>query len=61
MKAHAVIIATTVLHNICLLRNLEDIPPEVDVPEVDNIHIPYDDEFNNTIERHTLITEYFNQ
>ncbi|CAG4974165.1 unnamed protein product [Colias eurytheme] len=55
----SVIIATAVLHNICRQRNLQDVEPEVDIPnqnisfEVQNIPI------NDTQVRQDLINNYF--
>lgn len=57
-----VVIATSVLHNICRERNLVDVEPEIDVPDYDT-----DFDFNSVIgtqsdqinERQLLINNYF--
>ncbi|XP_059062811.1 putative nuclease HARBI1 [Achroia grisella] len=36
-NVHAIIVATAVLHNMCRNLNLQEIPPEVELPPTDNI------------------------
>ncbi|CAH4034848.1 unnamed protein product [Pieris brassicae] len=59
-NAHAVIIATSVLHNICRNYNLEELPADVDLllddSETDE-HL--DTEVQNVQERAVLIRNYF--
>ncbi|XP_026319164.1 putative nuclease HARBI1 [Hyposmocoma kahamanoa] len=60
-RIHAVIIATAVLHNICRLHKLDDIPPEVEVPNEEVPILNSIEEPNNTCtERATLIMDFFN-
>ncbi|XP_026738240.1 putative nuclease HARBI1 [Trichoplusia ni] len=61
-RANAVIIATAVLHNICRLRSLSDIPPEVEILDADVPSPSYNESSNQTgtTERDNLITQYFN-
>lgn len=61
LKANAVIISTAILHNICRLKRLDDIPPEVEIPDTGAVPTPNNTEPNNQTERETLIAEYFNK
>ncbi|XP_034836283.1 putative nuclease HARBI1 [Maniola hyperantus] len=58
-KAQAVIIATSVLHNICRNNNLQELPAEVDLPPEDNIYEDLNNEITNVQERAVLINNYF--
>ncbi|CAG4950749.1 unnamed protein product [Parnassius apollo] len=57
----AVIIATTVLHNICRNHNLTEIPSEVELPSIDNSTMPHNVVVNDipTNHRTDLINNYF--
>lgn len=62
-NAQAIIIATSVLHNICRLLNLEDMEPEIEIPDC-NIEFPNylaegGDVVNNFSERQALIDNHF--
>lgn len=61
-RIHAVVIATAVLHNICRLNKLDDIPSEVEVPD-EEVALPNSvEEPNETcMERATLIMNFFNK
>ncbi|CAH2092639.1 unnamed protein product [Euphydryas editha] len=59
-NAHAVIIATAVLHNICRLQNLEEVPPEVELPQIDPVPVPINNEGGIHLHREMLIANYFN-
>ncbi|CAH2100746.1 unnamed protein product [Euphydryas editha] len=59
-NAHAVIIATAVLHNICRLQNLEEVPPEVELPRIDRVPVPINNEGGIQLHREMLIANYFN-
>lgn len=61
IRINAVIIATAVLHNICRLNNLEDIPPEVEVPNEEIVPVSNVVEEPNYTERATLIMDFFNK
>ncbi|CAK1592126.1 unnamed protein product [Parnassius mnemosyne] len=56
----AVIIATTVLHNICRNHNLTEIPSEVELPSIDNSTMPHNviDDIP-TMHRTDIINNYF--
>ncbi|KAL0858513.1 hypothetical protein ABMA27_012375 [Loxostege sticticalis] len=59
----AVVIATSVLHNICKRMNLEELEPEIEIPR-HNIHVAYENiPENHAIhqiqERQALINNYF--
>lgn len=57
----AIIIATSVLHNICRLNNISDVEPEVDIPlESDNTsHVQEVPNQNSHRARQDLINNYF--
>ncbi|CAG4991801.1 unnamed protein product [Parnassius apollo] len=57
----AVIIATTVLHNICRNHNLTEIPSEVELPSIDYSTMPHNVVVNDipTNHRTDLINNYF--
>ncbi|XP_062531763.1 putative nuclease HARBI1 isoform X3 [Bombyx mori] len=59
LRANAVIIATAVLHNICRLKKLDDISPEVEIPEADVSPTESSTEETFSTERANLIAEYF--
>ncbi|CAH2106033.1 unnamed protein product [Euphydryas editha] len=59
-NAHAVIIATAVLHNICRLQNLGEVPPEVELPRIDPVPVPINNEGGIQLHREMLIANYFN-
>lgn len=59
LRANAVIIATAVLHNICRLKKLDDISPEVEIPEADVLPTESSTEETFSTERANLIAEYF--
>lgn len=63
LRANAVITATAVLHNICRLRRLSDITPEVEILDADVPTLNYNENNNQTgtTERDHLITQYFNK
>lgn len=63
LRANAVITATAVLHNICRLRSLSDIPPEVEILDSDVPALNYNESLNQagTTERDNLITQYFSK
>lgn len=57
-----VIIATAVLHNICRNYNIEEVPPEVEMPEESEITVTSEnsDSIHNDIRhRQGLILNYF--
>lgn len=58
-KIHAIIIATAVLHNICRNNNLEEVPPEVELPVADNIENVENMDVQDVTERAALINNYF--
>lgn len=63
-KIQAVIIATGVLHNICRKFNINDVPPEVEVPTSSTTDLTnyVDSQFvglQDIGERTELITSYF--
>lgn len=56
----AIIIATSVLHNICRLNNINDVEPEVEIPlESDNISHAGVLNQNSHRVRQELINNYF--
>lgn len=57
----AVIIATAVLHNICRNYNIEEVPPEVEMPEETEITVTSEnsDIQNDVRHRQGLISNYF--
>lgn len=61
LRAHTVIIATAVLHNICRLNNLPDVPPEVPIPTADVVPMSNNTEEPHYTERATLISNFFNK
>lgn len=61
IRVNAVIIATAVLHNICRLNRLEDIPPEVEIPSESVVPVPNSTEEPNYTARATLISNFFNK
>lgn len=61
LRANAVIIATAVLHNICRLSRLEDIPPEVEIPNADEVPVLNNAEEADFIQRATLISDFFDK
>lgn len=56
----SIIIATAILHNICRQKRIEDVMPEVEIPNYDAVpmmlHEPSD---SNIDERQDLINNYF--
>lgn len=55
-----VIIATAVLHNICRNYNIEEVPPEVETPEENEITVISENSDSIDIRhRQTLILNYF--
>ncbi|XP_050550858.1 putative nuclease HARBI1 [Spodoptera frugiperda] len=62
LRAHSVIIATAVLHNICRSKSLADVPPEMELPNAEAVPVASNaEEMSNYMERDLLITEYFNK
>ncbi|KAL4705903.1 hypothetical protein ACJJTC_017485 [Scirpophaga incertulas] len=62
LRAHTVIIATAVLHNICRTKNLADVPAEIEIPDAEFVPAAINaDEINIVTERDKLIEEYFNK
>lgn len=59
VRANAVIIATAVLHNICRIKSLSEVPPEVEIPDSDVVPISNYNEATINTAREILITEYF--
>lgn len=55
------IIDTAVLHNICRLKKLDDISPEVEIPEADVSPTESSTEETFSTERANLIAEYFHK
>lgn len=60
-RINAVIIATAILHNICRINNLPDIPPEVEIPAANIIPIAINAEEVHQTERANLIANYFDK
>lgn len=61
IQINAIIVATAVLHNICRLNNLVDIPPEVAIPPALEVPIPINADEANYTARAVLITSFFNR
>ncbi|KOB75059.1 putative nuclease HARBI1 [Operophtera brumata] len=62
LRAHTVIIATAVLHNICRSKCLVDVPPEMEIPDAEAMPVANNaNDVNNIMERGILIAEYFNK
>ncbi|CAH2101959.1 unnamed protein product [Euphydryas editha] len=59
----AVVVATSVLHNICRQRNLQEVEPEIDIPNyninINSANVPESHSLNQIQERQLLINNYF--
>ncbi|CAH2230139.1 jg12489 [Pararge aegeria aegeria] len=59
LSANAVIIATAILHNICMTNNVEDVPPEVKIPDGEQVPVQDALEVPKNIELETLLANHF--